>query len=234
MRSAEHLPMKAYEKDESKKEWCPVHEYRLESSNKKERRFAKKFSTDRTTESWELMKTWRNKATRLRRKAIKDNWNGVSGKLDKNPKKFFGTFMPFIISKCAKDKDSTDISLHIQGQLQQNKQIVEEEFTRYLSTTADNIERMEASCLTEEKCYRHPRVSAIRHRQMPSTFNIRSISKEEVLDALRGINPRKAIQFQFQSHCHSSGWGGGGRLFEFDWKEEGWAWAWALIKFFCR
>ena len=142
MRSAEHLPMKAYEKDESKKEWCPVHEYRLESSNKKERRFAKKFSTDRTTESWELMKTWRNKATRLRRKAIKDYWNGVSGKLDKNPKKFFGTFMPFIISKCAKDKDSTDISLHIQGQLQQNKQIVEEEFTRYLSTTADNIEGM--------------------------------------------------------------------------------------------
>ena len=141
------------------------------------------------------MKTWRNKATRLRRKAIKDYWNGVSGKLDKNPKKFFGTFMPFIISKCAKDKDSTDISLHIQGQLQQNKQIVEEEFTRYLSTTADNIEGMEASCLTEEKCYRHPRVSAIRHRQMPSTFNIRSISREEVLDALRGINPRKATGF---------------------------------------
>ena len=49
--------------------------------------------------------------------------------------------------------------------------------------------------MTEEKCYRHPRVSAIRHRQMPSTFNIRSISREEVLDALRGINPRKATGF---------------------------------------
>ena len=111
----------------------------MESSDKKERRFAKKFSKDRTTESWELMKTWRNKATRLRRNAIKDYCNGVSGKLDKNPKKFFGTFMPFISSKCAKDKDSTDISLNIQGQLQQNKQIVAQEFTRYLSTTADNM-----------------------------------------------------------------------------------------------
>jgi len=141
------------------------------------------------------MKTWINKATRLRRKAIKDYWNGVSGRLDKNPKKFFGTFTPFISSNCAKDKDSTDISLNIQGQLRQNKQIVAEEFTRYLSTIADNIEGMEASCLTEEKCYRHPGVSAIRHRQMPSTFNFRSISREDVLDALRGINPRKATGF---------------------------------------
>ena len=47
------------------------------------------------------------------RKAIKDYWNGVSGKLDKNPKKFFGTFMPLISSKCAKDKDSAHISLNI-------------------------------------------------------------------------------------------------------------------------
>ena len=54
---------------------------------------------------------------------------------------------------------------------------------------------MEASYLTEEKCYRHPGISAIRHRQMASTFNFRSISKEEVLDALRGINPHRATRF---------------------------------------
>ena len=30
---------------------------------------------------------------------------------------------------------------------------------------------------------------------MPSTFNIRSISREQVLDALRDINPRKATGF---------------------------------------
>ena len=77
-----------------------------EGSNKKENECPKKFSKDRTRESWELMKTRRNRATQLRRRAIKDYWNGVSGKLDENPKKFFGTFMPFISSNCAKDKDS--------------------------------------------------------------------------------------------------------------------------------
>ena len=54
---------------------------------------------------------------------------------------------------------------------------------------------MEASCLTEEKCYRHPGISAIRHRQIASTFNFRSISKEDVLDALRGINPHRTTGF---------------------------------------
>ena len=49
--------------------------------------------------------------------------------------------------------------------------------------------------MTEEKCYRHPGISAIRHRQMAITFNFRSISKEEVLDALRGINPHRATGF---------------------------------------
>ena len=41
--------------------------------------------------------------------------------------------------------------------------------------------------MTEKKCYMH--------RQMPSTFYFRIISREEVLDALRGINPYKATGF---------------------------------------
>ena len=49
--------------------------------------------------------------------------------------------------------------------------------------------------MTEEKCYRHPGISAIRHRQMASTFNFRSITKEDVLDALRSINPHRATGF---------------------------------------
>lgn len=49
--------------------------------------------------------------------------------------------------------------------------------------------------MTEENCYRHPGVSAIRYRQMASMFNFRSISREEVLDALWEINPHKATGF---------------------------------------
>ena len=187
-----HLPVK---KMRVKKNDVPYMNTEWKAVIRKKRKFAKKFSKDRTTESWELMKTLRNRATRLRRKAIKDYWNGVSGKLDKNPKKIFGTVMPFTSSKCAKDKDSAHISLNIYGQLQQNKQIVAEEFRGYFSTIADKIGGMKASCLTEGKCCRHPGVSVITHRQIPSTFNFRSISREEVLDALRGINPHKATGF---------------------------------------
>ena len=53
-----------------------------------------------------------------------------------------------------------------------------------------------AVALRLNQCYKDPGVCAIRHRQMPNTFNFRSISlREKVLDALRGINPHKATGF---------------------------------------
>lgn len=122
-----HLPVKRIR---VRKNDVPYMNAEWKATIRKKRKFEKKFSKDRTTESWEVMKTWRNQATRLRRKVIKDYWNGVSDKLDENPKKIFVTFMPFISLKCAKNKNSANISLNIQGQLQQKKQILEEEFTR--------------------------------------------------------------------------------------------------------
>ena len=79
-----HLPVK---KMRVRKNDVPYTNTEWKAAIRKKRKFAKKFSKDRTTESWELMKTRRNRATRLRRMAIKDYWNGVSSKLDKNPKK---------------------------------------------------------------------------------------------------------------------------------------------------
>lgn len=108
-----------------------------------------------------------------------DYWKGVSRKLNENSKKFFGTFMPLVSSKSTGDKDLTDISLNSQGQLQQDRQIVAEEFTRYFSTVADNIGGFEAACLTENKCYSHPGEIAMRNKHMSNSFNFKSISRRE-------------------------------------------------------
>jgi hypothetical protein len=59
------------------------------------------------------MKKWRNEATRLRRKAIKNYWNGISIELNSNPRQFFKTFKPFLNSK--NKTGNTEISLNILG-----------------------------------------------------------------------------------------------------------------------
>lgn len=66
---------------------------------RKKRRYAKKFSQSKTKENMELMKKWRNNATRLRRKAIKNCWNAICEDMNNNPRKFYNTFTPFLRTK---------------------------------------------------------------------------------------------------------------------------------------
>ena len=89
----------------------------------------------KNSKSWELMKRWQNKTTPLRRRTIKEHWKKISSDPRDNPRQFFGTF---VTSKGKNDK--VDISLDIQGKVQQDQQLVAVEFTNYFSTVADNIE----------------------------------------------------------------------------------------------
>lgn len=63
---------------------------------RKKRMCAKKFSRNKTKENLELMKTWRNRATRLRRRTINEYWNAISTDMNNNPRKFYNTFTPFL------------------------------------------------------------------------------------------------------------------------------------------
>lgn len=76
----------------------------------------KQFNKDKSQENWELMKKWRKKATRLRRRAIRDYWKEQSNELKRNPKKFYNTFMPFLSTKNRHDK--SEVSLNIQGKIE--------------------------------------------------------------------------------------------------------------------
>lgn len=90
--------------------------------------YAKKFSKNKTKENLELMKTWRNRATLLRRRAIKEYWNAISIDMNNNPRKFYNTFTPCLNSKT---KDNSAISLNIRGVIQQDQGLVAQEFTNY-------------------------------------------------------------------------------------------------------
>ena len=160
-----HMPVK---KMRVRKKDVPYMNAEWKEAIRKRRKYAKKFSKDRKCETWELMKRWRNEATRLRRKAIKSYWNEISLELNENPRKFFSTFMPFISSKG--QKETNKIHLNIEGRIEQDQRIVAEEFADYFSTVADAIGGEEATNLTEEKCINHRSIEMIRARYEPDIF----------------------------------------------------------------
>lgn len=103
---------------------------------RRKRRSAKRYNKNKTEENWEIMKAWRNKATRLRRIAIRDYWRQPSAESKRDPKKFCRTFMPFLNNKKLKDK--TEITLNIQGTLLQDQRSVAEEFADYFATVGES------------------------------------------------------------------------------------------------
>ena len=92
-------------------------------------------------------------------------------------------------SKCFKDKYSADISLNIQGQLQQNKQIVTEEFACYFSTIILQtiLEEWRHHAWLKKSVKDTLEWVAIRHRQMPSTFNLGALAETKFWMSFGGV-----------------------------------------------
>ena len=91
-----HMPLKKMrfrEKD------VPYMTSEWKQAIKLKRTYAQKYAADRSQENLDLKKKWRNNATKLRRKAIKQYWLGKSEELKTNSRKFFQTFKPFINNK---------------------------------------------------------------------------------------------------------------------------------------
>lgn len=182
-----HLPVK---KMRVRKVDAPYMNTEWKATIRKKRRYSKKFSKDRSYESWELMRKWRNEAIRLRRKAIKSYWKEVSQELNNNPRKFCSTFKPFLN---AKSKDRPEICLETHGKILQDHHEVAEEFTSYFSPVADAIGGDRAKNLCEDVCSQYPSVKRISARIDASPFNFNEIMKEDVLKALNTMNPHKAM-----------------------------------------
>ena len=87
----EHAPikkMKVREKDYMTTNW--------KKAIRTKRRFSKRYNKNRTQGNFELMKKWRNQATKERRKAIKEYWKQVSEKMKSNARNVYKMFRPFL------------------------------------------------------------------------------------------------------------------------------------------
>ena len=105
-----HLPLKRVK---ARKIDVPYITGEWKEAIRKKRKYAKKFSQSKTKDNMELMKKWRNNATRLRRKAIKNYWNAICEDMNNNSRRFYNTFTPFLRTKPKKDKSL--ISFNIEG-----------------------------------------------------------------------------------------------------------------------
>ena len=66
---------------------------------KMKRKYAKQYAYNRTEENWNLKRTWRNKATNYRRRAIREFWQRKADDLKSKPSDFYKTFRPFLNDK---------------------------------------------------------------------------------------------------------------------------------------
>ena len=70
-----------------------------------------------------------------------------------------------------------------------------QEFTNYFCSIADHIGGTDVHGITEALCYQHQSVSNITARHAPNTFRFRRLNRNEILAALREINPHKATGY---------------------------------------
>lgn len=109
------------------------------------RKYSKRHTKLQTEESDQLRRKWRNRATRLRRNAIKQYWRDKSDDLKTNPRSFFKTFTPSL-----KDKKSgnSGISLKNGDNIVQDQQEVSELLATYFAHIADNTGQFPSTSTT--------------------------------------------------------------------------------------
>lgn len=110
-----------------------------------------------TEENRELMKTCRNSATRLRRRAIKEYWSKKADDLKTNPKNFYSVFKPFLHSK-SKKCENVLFNLDIEGVIERDQRKIAEHFAKYFSSVANVIGDTRLLGLSEDQLHHHESV----------------------------------------------------------------------------
>ena len=99
--------------------------------------------------------------------------------------------MPFLSTKNKQDR--SEISLNIQGRVEQEQKAVAEELANYFSIIADHIGGPNAPNATIAECEQYDSVKRIASRYNPNSFNFRTVKHGEVL--LMDLNGNKATGY---------------------------------------
>ena len=164
---------------------------------RKKRRFARRYARNPTEENQRLSKMWRNTATRLRRRAIKEYWNKKAEDLRNNPKNFYSVFKPFLHSKSKKCENGL-FNLTIDGAIERDQRKIAEHFAKYFSSVANNIGDTRVLGMSEEQLYHHESVHSIhqncssRSSDNSSQFKFQALKPKEIEFALSNLDPNKS------------------------------------------
>ena len=163
---------------------------------RKKRRYAKRYARNPTEENRELIKTWRNIATRLRRRAIKEYWNKKADDLKTNPKNFYNVFKPFLHSK-SKKCENTLLTLDIDGVIEQDQCNSADHFAKYFSSVANDIGDTRLLGMSEDQLYYHESVYTIiqscnrRPSDDTSQFKFHVLEPKQIEVALSNLDSNK-------------------------------------------
>ena len=159
------------------------------------RRAARRFEKTKAPEDWELKRKFRNEATRLRRKAIREYWKRKSEDLKKRPREFYRTFMPFLGSKKVCKQSTADLKLRVNGKVNKNMQETAEVMADYFMNITDGLDIVDMRNGTSVADFdNHCGIHAIT-RMFSSgrnSFKIKEMGVAEVQNALKQINPGKS------------------------------------------
>ena len=150
------------------------------------KRYARKYTASPTEENHKQMKKWRNEATNLRRKAMKEYWKRKAEDFRTKPREFYKAFKPFLDTKI-RGTDSRFINLEVNGIYERNQATVANHFASYFSSVAMDIGDPNLLTSTEEQLEDHPSVQAISQQ-----FKFRTLGIADVSEVLGSINPSKS------------------------------------------
>lgn len=102
------------------------------------RKYTNKFATDPSQENLINKNKWRNTATELRRRAIKEYWKTKTDSFHSNPRDFFKVLKPFLDSK-ARGTDNNVINLDVNDSIIQDQTIVANCLVDYFTTVSNDI-----------------------------------------------------------------------------------------------
>ena len=186
----DHAPLK---KMRVRAVYVPYMTLEWKKAIRKKGRYAKRYARNPTEENRELMKTWRNNATRLRRRAIKEYWSKKAEDRKTNPKNFFSVFKPFLHSK-SKKCENVLFNLDIEVVIERDQSRFAEHFAKYFSSVANDIGDTRLLGLSKDQVYHHKSVHTItqsynrRSSGDYSQFNFRMLEPKEIAAALSNLD----------------------------------------------
>ena len=149
------------------------------------RKYTKKFAKDPSQENLINKNKWRNTATKLRRRAIKEYWKTKTKSSGSNPRDFFKVFKPFLDSK-APGTDNNVINLDFNDSIIQDQTKVANCLVDYFTTVANDIGDPHKLSPTEEELKDHKSIQNM--RKVATTngvqFKFLNINVKEVTRAL--------------------------------------------------